>query len=260
MIYGKKGTGAWQQIGTVGNTVRTFTWNGVANGINRWYVVATNGTKTKQSDTWSFTYTPLGNITGTVKNDPNQAAVLVGGVCQLAGATGVRPGTGSTVTVGSNSGNVATSGSYSVTTPTGAGNVAVLNLGDPNNWICTCPTNCQYSTTSPKSGLDYFVSNVREAWFQVTGGSLHANGGGVRSKIPATCTGACSPYLIKADSSSTVGVVSYQSGSLNLGDVGTNNVSNTSQDWWAVSEYKGLQTGYDYFARILADDPTEITN
>jgi hypothetical protein len=34
------------------------------------------------------------------------------------------------------------------------------------------------------------------AWWQVVDGNVHADGGGVTSQIPSSCSGACQPYLI----------------------------------------------------------------
>ena len=203
-------------------------------------------------------------ISGQVRNDPNDQARLVDEVCKLSGSgsSGVRPGTGSQGVGqgnGSYSDNVNASGNYSVTVPTGQGYLSVLQVGDLGVWNCTCPSSgCSYGgITAPTSGLNYFVSQDRDAWFQVTGGSLHANLGSVSSLIPATCTGTCDPYLIRADADGTVGVVSFTD-SLSLGGFGGENISQTENDWQAQTAYGGTQTGYDYFARILQDDPNGI--
>jgi hypothetical protein len=178
----------------------------------------------------------------------------------LGGASGVQPGAGSQVVVdGTYAGSVDGSGNYTVSSaPAGPGHTAVLSLGDPGTYRCTCPSGCSYSVSAPKSGLDYFVSSFKTAWFQVTGGNLHANQGSVASEIPGTCSGACSPYLIKADVSGATGLVSF-SDTLDLGEVAETNISETSDDWKATTTFEGLVTGYDYFRRILEDDPVDFS-
>jgi hypothetical protein len=176
-----------------------------------------------------------GTISGTVKQDDGQQAVLIGGVCQLAGASGVRPGAGSQVIVnGVDSGNVNVNGTYSVTSSLGSSKVAVLSIGDPAQWSCTCPSDCVYSTTAPKSGLDYFVSNIKDPWWQAEEGNIHADSGNVGSSIPNT---AALPYLITG---SQAGLVSY-TGSL---DIGSGTINQNGSSWRAKTNYQGLKTDY----------------
>ncbi len=139
----------------------------------------------------SAVFTVNGIVSGQVKADNNDQAVLVGGVCVLGGALGVQPGLGSTVTVNTDSGAVDGSGNYSVATGVGSGLAGVLVVGDPASYRCTCPLDCVYSTSSPKTGLDFFVSNYRPAWWQVEDGDVHSNGGNVSSNIPALLTTSC---------------------------------------------------------------------
>lgn len=189
-----------------------------------------------------------GVVSGQVKADNNAQAVMVGGMCQLAGASGVQPGAGSIVTVnGSDTANVDGSGNYSVTTPVGAGLAAVLSVGDLTQYRCTCPLDCVYSTASPKANLDFFVSNYRPAWWQSVGGDVHANGGNISSNIPNTAT---NPFLIMG----TTGLVSY-TGSL---DTGEGTINQTGEEWQAQTAYNGVRTGYGYFKRILEDDPAAV--
>ena len=205
----------------------------------------------------SASFNIYGSITGQVKFDENWNVALVGGVCQLGGAPGQKPGGGSTVTaVGSttDSSPVQGNGNYSLSVLAGSGQYTVsLVSGDPDNWICTCPENCVYSGIStPRSGLDYFVSEQRLPWFQVDGGNIHADGGNVSVEIPSTCVGACDPYLITG----TSGLVSYTAG-LSLGDFDVENINETGDEWRSQTDYQGDRTDYGYFARILADDPVE---
>ena len=200
------------------------------------------------------TFSVNGVVEGQVFEDPDNNATLVGGICTLGGATGIMPGVGSQVTVeGVYSGDVQGDGIYSVSAISGSGLSAVLVPGDPSQYRCTCPANCTYSTDSPISGLDYFVTNFREAWFQGIGGNFHADGGNVTVGIPDTCVGLCDPYLITEDGGGATGMVSYTGGL----DVGEGDISEDGNDWQANTNYRGVQTGYNYFSRILEDDPDE---
>lgn len=213
-------------------------------------VRALNSTCSTEWGAWAAaTFSVRGTITGTVKQDDNRLAVLIGGVCQLAGAPGVQPGAGSRVTVGVDSGNVNVNGTYSLTSPIGSSKVAVLSLGDPAQWRCTCPSTCIYSTSAPKSGLDYFVSNIKDPWWQAEEGNVHANGGDVRSRIPSTATW---PYLITG---TQPGLVSY-TGGLDINDAEA--INQNLSNWQAQTKYKGRKTDYGYFKRILEDDPLDF--
>jgi hypothetical protein len=197
-----------------------------------------------------------GDISGMVKQDQSFAASLVGGVCTLGGASGIKPGDGSAViasAVDSYGTTVGEGGDYSLTVPVSEGEYnASLVIGDTDRWRCTCPEGCTYSgIEAPNEGLDFFVSNVRRAWFQVDGGNVHADGGNVSTYIPDTCVGACAPYLITGET----GLPSY-TGGLSLGsDFDTANINETGSEWRSQTEYKGDSTDYAYFARILSDDP-----
>ena len=205
-------------------------------------------------------FTIEGDVSGMVKDDQDYNATLVGGRCELAGAVGVKPGAGSLVTLTSTEmfgSEVQEGGAYSVTVPTSEGEyLARLFTGGPEVWWCTCPTNCVYSgITAPEENLDFFVSSYRKAWWQTSEGSVHANLGAVSSLIPSTCVApTCDPYLITGEP----GLVSYSS-ALSLGDFGSENISESSSDWSAQTSYNMTQTGYDYFYRLLSEDPDGMT-
>jgi len=217
------------------------------------------------------TFTIVGPITGQVRLDRGNNAQMSGGRCALIGAGALRPGEGSQVVV---------DGSYS--SPVGGGrwdlglyevkNVpvgplpVVLEPGD-SKYSCTCPDNCRYIISAPIpqpiwTGLYFFVTDQEvtgEAWFQGVGGNFHADGGNLRVNIPSSCSGVCEPYLITEDDvSGATGAVSYDGGGLDLGDFGMDNISENDDDWQLNTSYEGLQTKYNYFARILEDDPDGI--
>jgi len=215
------------------------------------------------------TFTIVGPIAGRVFWDGNNNAQMSGGRCALIGAPPMRPGEGSQVVV---------DGSYS--SPVGGGrwdlglygveNVpvgplpVVLEPGD-SQANCTCPENCRYIISAPIpqpiwTGLYFFVTyqdiGIGEAWFQGVGGNFHADGGNLTVNIPSSssCSGSCEPYLITEDAEGTTGMVSY-SDDLDLGD---GEISEDGNNWHAQTSYQGLETGYNYFARILEDDPDGI--
>jgi len=166
------------------------------------------------------------------------------------------PGVGSEVIVsGSYTGDVQGDGTYSLNSIFGSGLSAVLVPGDSGQYRCTCPANCTYSTDSPISGLDYFVIKFKEAWFQGIGGNMHADGGNITVSIPNTCVGLCDGYLITEDSSGETGLVSY-TGGVDVGDA--DGLTEDGNDWQADTNYRGITTGYNYFARILEDDPVDM--
>ncbi len=190
-------------------------------------------------------------ITGTVRQDDSWDAALVGGLCTLGGASGVEPGAGTQVDVATVGFDVAANGAYNTGNITAGTYPVSLDIGDPSTWLCTCPTNCAYGAIATgTSNVDFFVTQTREAWFQVQDGSLHADSGSVVSDIPSTCTGACDPYLITGEE----GLVSY-TGSLSLGDMDSTGISETSNDWQADTDFKGNETDYAYFYRVLSEDP-----
>ena len=189
---------------------------------------------------------------GAITGDP-------GGFCSLLSGTAVggdAGGSSMSVSAGGSGGGVAGDGTYSVVdVPTGVGYFASLTIGDPANYSCECPTGCiQGGVSSPQAGVNFYLNNFKQAWFQVEGGNLHANSGNVVSYIPDTCSGACEPYLILGESGAT-GVVSYTGVTP---EVGEGDLTEDGSDWTLNTEYKGRQTGYGYFNRILEEDPAGI--
>lgn len=89
-----------------------------------------------------------------------------------------------------------------------------------------------------------------DAWWQAVSGNVHADNGGVTSLIPSTCTGLCLPYLI----TDTTGLLSFTG----TADLGEGTINESGKEWQAKTVYKGTQTGFEYFKRLLADDPAGI--
>ena len=216
----------------------------------------------------SSTFSIVGAISGQVRTlDPGaetELGVGVGAVCtlQTGSATSEDPGEGSSVGIPGYSGGIGGDGTYSISSvPFGTGYMPLLDIGDSDNYRCECPSTCQYGgISSPQENVDFFVINFEDDWFQVQGGSLHADSGGVTSIIPDTCDEVdddevCIPDLIIKDENNAVGVVSY-TGDLDLGGFGVNHIAEGGDDWQAGNtSYGGIETDYDYFYRLLEEDP-----
>jgi hypothetical protein len=96
---------------------------------------------------------------------------------------------------------------------------------------------------------------LADSWWQVDGGNIHADAGGVASDIPSSCAGVCVPSLITQSRAGSSGLVSIGSGSISLG-AGT--INEDGNEWEAETSFRDNQTGYDYFYRILSDDPSGL--
>ncbi|AKM79103.1 MAG: hypothetical protein UX85_C0003G0100 [Candidatus Beckwithbacteria bacterium GW2011_GWB1_47_15] len=211
------------------------------------------------SSTTFFVGEPLGDISGTVYLLGDGSTASQVGFCQLDPGSSASPlNLGTNVTVsnpGNYTGTVGGGGNYTVAdVPAGGAYTVTL---DPSTYTCACPSGtCQYGgVSSPQAGVDFYLTDLADAWWQAEGGNLHADGGSVSSNIPASCAGLCSPYLVTEDASGTTGLVSY-TGSL---VTGSGDISQDGNDWNAKTQYKGLETKYAYFARILEDDPEEAS-
>jgi hypothetical protein len=208
------------------------------------------------SGTASVTQTCLGSIEGYVFDDPYGEAYLSGGICTHPGSPGAVANSGSVEVDGVGgpwSGTVDGSGNYSVA------NVPILNdaytatFTPASPWICMCPAadpgnpgSClPYSSIdSPQSGVDFYISQVREGWFQTIGGDVHAQGN-IVSEIPDTCAAApaCTAEFSLAGADE-VGVVSASGGP---GSYGSGDVS--SELWEATSTYQGSQFKFGFWRR-----------
>ncbi|MEA3355357.1 MAG: hypothetical protein U9Q63_02660, partial [Patescibacteria group bacterium] len=177
------------------------------------------------------------------------SAEIVGSTCSLTAGTASGIDLAGLITItGGYTAEIGADGLYSVLgVPMGSGKIATLNTF-PYTGIC--PVAGTYgAVVSPMNDLDFYLSDQKDPWFQVAGGNLHANGGGVTSNIPSS---AANPYLITG----STGLVSY-TGGLDLGDGDINEIG---EDWRAITSYDIVQTDYDYFYRILSEDPAGMTD
>lgn len=77
-LYVKKGTGNYNQIALLTSDQKSYAWNGVTQGVtHRWYVQATNGSRSTDSSINSFT---AGSPTCTVSLTPATSSISEGSI------------------------------------------------------------------------------------------------------------------------------------------------------------------------------------
>ena len=133
-------------------------------------------------------------------------------------------------------------GTY-ITTATGVSNGAATLTGEVimnGGTVCT-------------DTADITVNGNAGAWWQAQSGNVHADAGSVVSSIPATAT---NPYLILQIGANDTGLVSFTGSA----DVGSGTINEDGNEWQAQTQYRGVQTGFSYFERLLADDPEAAAN
>ncbi|PWU23813.1 hypothetical protein C5B42_01465 [Candidatus Cerribacteria bacterium 'Amazon FNV 2010 28 9'] len=214
-------------------------------------------------------FTISGTLSGTVYNDPSGVGQLSGTLCQnLSGQTlspigsgtvNVQPNTG----VGSSQGFVQSNGTWSATAQFGPLNTVSISPSDPS-YFCTCPLGCGYGGITPnKTGVDFYLSKIGTAWYQVKGGDAIAgivSSSRFTDPITSQCTTpSCSPYVILpfdnsgvSEGSLTVGPGttiddSDQSGnqSTNIGAPGSNYVA-------TMNSSLACKENYEYFYRLYS--------
>jgi hypothetical protein len=89
-------------------------------------------------------------------------------------------------------------------------NTIVSITPDLSQYTCVCPAGCTYSGLSaPLSGLNFYLTNARDSWWQIKGGLAYAagaTGNSLRSYVPTTCIApVCSPGLMTRLPDGTVG-------------------------------------------------------
>jgi len=169
----------------------SYTWR--VQGVNSTCSPTTIGTWTTN------TFNVQGNITGGFFNDPNHNAVVVGNLCQLAGAAPQAPGAGGAISattanpVNTATGTI-TGTTYTINNVYYDTNTSVDAVVNPANWHCTCPVGCSYSGVSaPASGVNFFLTNASTAWWSSINGLLYAaapTSTAVLSQIPTICGGS----------------------------------------------------------------------
>lgn len=185
----------------------TFTLN----QIEPTYVWRVQGVNTTCSPTttgaWNTsTFNVVGNITGSFYVDNANQAIINGGWCQLPGAPlqGLSNVTSSITATTTDSlktftGNITGSG-YALNNVLFDPNTQLTLSPDPTVWHCTCPVGCTYSGFSaPQSPVNFFISNVANAWWESSNGLLYAaasSGTALQSQVAKLCKNApCSQAM-----------------------------------------------------------------
>ncbi len=172
------------------------------------------------------------DISGNVYLDREGMASLNGNNCELAGSlTGVKPGDGSRVSASTYGSDIGGDGSFSLQVP-GSDDVYFTRLSnyDTANFIPTCPASGMYSISAPpgQTGVNFFVTDSMEPWYQLIGGDAHANAPGLDAlsaafldPIPFTCalSPGCSPVPFlrrEASAQDTSGILTFASGVIDI--------------------------------------------
>lgn len=230
---------------TVDSNTTSANFSGTRGTTYYWYVQATNGLSNVNSEIRSFTI--LDNqITGTIYLDTNNTCST-----SVPWTTG-----GVSVSIDGGAGNAVNgSGVYTGTATVGVSHSVAVSI--PNGYVCStgagCNT-CVISAVSPASNQNFFLSNVREAWWQAEGAGVYVGGLGggvtVRSEMPSA-----SYRLILAGGAGSVGALLRGDGSTDLGS------GSVSDDLWtATSKYKGKKMDYAYFAAQMGVLPTQAND
>lgn len=266
-ITGTGGTGSDHVINTTTSShAYTFT------AQKPFYQVYVSGTRTTcwtTSTSWvSTSFNVNTPLSGVVYFDQNAEAQLSGGLCTLSGSPpGTQPGTSATVdatyTGGSDSVNVDSNGNYSLTLPFGVGLVDAELI--PEGYSCSCPVGCSYSGLSvPLTGANYFVTDLRDPWWQIIGGSAYAQTSGgtaISSQIPTTCASEsfCKSFastLDDDDTAQTSGVLVTGGGLVDVSGQEGVQVDSIDEDGKNYhiegSLVEGIIEGYDFFYRLYS--------
>lgn len=245
-------------------------------------VRAVNNSCGSEVSSWTAfsTFSVHAPVTGTLYLDESNTAALGGGVCQTGAVLATTQAGASSVSIEQNgqdytAGSVQANGTYQATAPywDPGNNFLQLNIGDSGLYTCTCPAGCVYSGIStPQSGVNFYLIEARDPWFQVSGGPISAynqSGTAIRNYIPNLCTlPTCNPYLItRSDGENTSGYILTGGGSVDLsqedGDQ-TGVVDEDGRNRIGTVDPKVAQERYEYFVRLYdfpenPDDDFETT-
>lgn len=211
-----------------------------------WTVNTSNGSSSGFGTPRRFTMS--GQVTGTVYYDS-------GNSCSIS-----TPWNGNNipVSVSITSGGtdpVDSVGAYSLTIP-GASSYTV-STSVPAGYVCStaCSNSCSRLnvSTSYLGPFNFFLTNSREAWWQVSGAPIYAGSNvGVGVTVSSELPQATTP-LILPGAGGTAGALMRASGSV---DLGAGIVS--ANQWNTISRYRGRRMDYAYFAArmgVLANSP-----
>lgn len=168
----------------------------------------------------------------------------------------LQPGVGSTVsTTGYSLASVAANGTWSMPSVAVGTRVFSLNMTD-SQYSCVCPGGCVQSVTVDgiETGVNYFVSNVQNSWWQTVGGDVGAHSGTMTSAIPATCIGpGCLPFVTRQLPAmiDSAGVLWIGGVASSFGAAGADFSENTDYRAYGTSYRTSTKReGYNYFYRL----------
>ncbi len=215
-----------------------------------------------------ITFTIHAPVTGSVYLDNSNTASLTGSVCSTGASLPTIQAGSSAVGISQNgedysAGSVAGDGTFQASAPywDPGNNILQLNIGDSGLYTCTCPAGCVYSgISSPASGVNFYIIEARDPWFQIQGGpiaALRSSGTAIRNYIPDICTeeNGCQPYLILQDSETenSSGYVMKGGGAVDLRLEAGEQTSIVDEDGRNISatvDRKVAEERYEYFVRL----------
>lgn len=213
------------------------------------------------------TPTPPVVLSGTVYVGEGSS---VGGYCTATSTSGTL--SGSTVRMsydagGSLSTTTTSTGAYSLSPITyNAAGYLSLDI-NTSEYACVCPPDinstpgsCEYRLNpgpTASQTRNFFVTAVRDAWWQVFGGDIFAGGlsgtgGNISVSIPETMP--TTTYLLNTFGNARAGIAIARNGSISLGTgrTITNNLRQETGAYNAASQYiVPIQEDYQYFARLF---------
>lgn len=129
--------------------------------------------------------------------------------------------------------------------------VNLVLSGFSGSYVPSTAAGCNSGTTltsvpnpNTSSPAYFYLTQLREAWWQTVGGSIYANGS-VRSEIPSS-----SEDLITAGTGGALGALMRSTGTV---DTGAGAVS--TEGYSALMRYRGKTMNYDYFAAHMGVTP-----
>lgn len=154
-------------------------------------------------------------------------------------------------------------GTYSINLPysnTGTNQVSLV-IDNAADFICSCPIGCSFSgVNAPLAGLDFYITDAREPWFQTIGGSVAALGSEgtvLTDPIPNTCASDpdCTPFMMsqRDDQASSSGLVLTGGGDVDLDrDTGLQTETLDEDNTRRVGKVNSrvAQERYEYFYRL----------
>lgn len=208
-------------------------------------VVTHENSSCRPSATTSYTAPDL-SLSGRVYLDTNNNCSTAT-PWSLGGLTVTVRGTAYTGSVGSD-GRFAFYGG--ATTP-----ISYLDLaGFSSAYTPSTATGCNSgstltSVTNPSSTNYFYLTSLRESWWQARGAGVYANGN-VRSELPSSAEN-----LIEAGVGGELGALMRTSGSV---DTGAGGVS--PEGYTAQTRYRGKTMNYDFFAAQLGVTPNTVND